>query len=128
MRHSLLRLTGPVLFLVVANTAAAQSYMDFCPTGDEATEAGRPSDGHGDCGERGERLAGGGTRAGGFPGRIGRALREGGAAMGCWNRGWIRGHGCARRPTCLWPEAGNLALARFDNEGHKSGDGGGRFC
>lgn len=39
MRHSLLRLTGPVLFLVVANTAAAQSYMDFCPTGDEATEA-----------------------------------------------------------------------------------------
>lgn len=39
MRHSLLRLPGPVLFLVIANSAAAQSFVDFCPGGDEATEA-----------------------------------------------------------------------------------------
>ena len=39
MRHSFARLLAPVLFLVAANTAAAQSYIDFCPTGDEDAEA-----------------------------------------------------------------------------------------
>ena len=39
MRHLFLRLPGPVLFLVIANTAAAQSFADFCPSGDEATQA-----------------------------------------------------------------------------------------
>ena len=39
MRHSFVRLLAPVPFLVVANTAAAQSYIDFCPTGNADTEA-----------------------------------------------------------------------------------------
>ncbi len=39
MRHSLLRPSGPFLFLAIANSAAAQSFADFCPTGDEATQA-----------------------------------------------------------------------------------------
>lgn len=39
MRHSFVRLAVPVLFLVVANPAAAQSFIDFCPGGDEATQA-----------------------------------------------------------------------------------------
>lgn len=39
MRHSLLPLPGAVLFLAIANTAAAQSFADFCPGGDEATQA-----------------------------------------------------------------------------------------
>ena len=39
MRHPFVRLQGPVLFLVVANSAAAQSFVDFCPGGDEATQA-----------------------------------------------------------------------------------------
>ena len=39
MRHLLQRLPGPVLFLVIANSAAAQSFADFCPGGDEATQA-----------------------------------------------------------------------------------------
>ena len=39
MRKSRARLAAAVLFLVVADTAAAQSYADFCPEGNEETEA-----------------------------------------------------------------------------------------
>jgi hypothetical protein len=39
MRHSLLPLPGAVLFLAIANAAEAQSFVDFCPGGDEATQA-----------------------------------------------------------------------------------------
>lgn len=39
MRHSLVRLLAPVLFLAVADSATAQSYIDFCPTGDAESEA-----------------------------------------------------------------------------------------
>ena len=39
MRHSFVRLAVPVLFLVVANPATAQSFIDFCPGDDEATQA-----------------------------------------------------------------------------------------
>ena len=39
MRHLFLRLSGPVLFLTIANPAAAQSFIEFCPNGDEETEA-----------------------------------------------------------------------------------------
>ncbi len=39
MRKSFARLVAPVLLLVLANTAAAQSFSDFCPGGNEETEA-----------------------------------------------------------------------------------------
>lgn len=39
MPHSLVRLSAPALVLVVANSAAAQSFADFCPGGDPETEA-----------------------------------------------------------------------------------------
>ncbi|WP_419861900.1 hypothetical protein [Candidatus Palauibacter sp.] len=39
MPHSFVRLSAPALVLVVANSAAAQSYADFCPGGNPETEA-----------------------------------------------------------------------------------------
>ena len=39
MPHSFVRLSAPALMLVVANSAAAQSFADFCPGGDPETEA-----------------------------------------------------------------------------------------
>ena len=39
MRQFRTRLAAPVLFFVVANPAAAQSFTDFCPEGNEETEA-----------------------------------------------------------------------------------------
>ena len=39
MPYSFARLSAPALMLVVANSAAAQSFADFCPGGDPETEA-----------------------------------------------------------------------------------------
>ena len=39
MRQSLARLVAPVFCLLAADGAAAQSYLDFCPTGNEETES-----------------------------------------------------------------------------------------
>ncbi len=39
MPYSFARLSAPALVLVVANSAAAQSFADFCPGGDPVTEA-----------------------------------------------------------------------------------------
>ena len=39
MPHSFARLAAPALMLVVANSAAARSFADFCPVGDPETEA-----------------------------------------------------------------------------------------
>ncbi|WP_419163101.1 TonB-dependent receptor [Candidatus Palauibacter sp.] len=39
MRNLRLRLVAPALFLVVADTAAAQTFVDFCPSGNEEIEA-----------------------------------------------------------------------------------------
>ena len=39
MRHPLARLAAPVLLLVFANAATAQSFADFCPNGNPETQA-----------------------------------------------------------------------------------------
>ena len=39
MRKPFARLAAPILFLVAADAAAAQSFADFCPDGDQETEA-----------------------------------------------------------------------------------------